>query len=231
MFILAFIITCIINYGFYLLLRRKNKKKRLTKEQQEHLRKVTLQLKFLTKSKSLNLFKTAFIKLYPDAQTIKLTTKKVNIITDDKNINFFPMFSQEITIADVINCLKYTNKDSMCYIASENFSPAVVAFALTLEKPVKLLDARVVLEKLLAPTETYPDITVELKTKKRLTWEYIKTATFARTKIKTYIILGLIILATSFIVRFNIYYIIIATLLFSFALISLFAPYYKDEFL
>ena len=45
---------------------------------------------------------------------------------------------------------------------------------------------------------------------------------FMRRKVKSYVILGVVLFLASFIVRFNIYYIIFSTLMFSFALLSLF---------
>ena len=57
----------------------------------------------------------------------------------------------------------------------------------------------------------------------------LKRLVFQRRKVKNYIFLGVIILLMSFIVRFNIFYIIFATIMFSFALISLFAVQSTDE--
>jgi len=51
----------------------------------------------------------------------------------------------------------------------------------------------------------------------------LRRLVFQRRKIRNYIFLGIIILGMSFIVRFNIFYIIFATIMFSFALISTFA--------
>jgi len=57
---------------------------------------------------------------------------------------------------------------------------------------------------------------------KKLTWKKVWAGLFARRRMRGYVVTGLVIFATSFIVRFNIYYIIVATILFSFALLSLF---------
>jgi len=52
---------------------------------------------------------------------------------------------------------------------------------------------------------------------------------FQRRKVRSYIILGVILFLTSFIVRFNIYYLVFATVMFLFALASLFEVKSKDE--
>jgi hypothetical protein len=67
--------------------------------------------------------------------------------------------------------------------------------------------------------------------------DYIKVITpprqinhvFERRKVRTYLVLGAVIFLTSFIVRFSIFYIIFATIMFSFAFISLFVVYSNND--
>ena len=204
-FVISFVVMLAVNYLFILLKRRKNTRAQLTRKQQEHMRQVMLQLKFMSREKARALFKKAFTAL-------------------DKEVsNFYPLFNIEVTTADIIKCLRYARKDGAVYIASEKFSPDVVAFAKALQKEIVLLDAQSVYEQILVPAETFPEVTVELKGRQKLTWQELRQIMFQRAKVRPYIIIGIVILLTSFIVSFSIYYIVVATIVFSFALISLFA--------
>jgi len=204
-FAISFVIMLAVNYLFVLLRKRKNARAALTREQQQHMRAVMLQLKFMSREKARALFKKAFTAL----------DKEVN--------NFYPLFNIEVATSDIIKCLRYARKEGAVYIASEKFSPDVVAFAKALQKEIVLLDAAAVYEQILSPADTFPEVTVELKAREKLTWRELRQMVFRRTKVRPYIIIGIVILLTSFIVSFSIYYIAMATLLFSFALISLFS--------
>jgi len=56
----------------------------------------------------------------------------------------------------------------------------------------------------------------------RIALREMRDKAFQRRKVKPYIFYGVIVLLTSFIVRLNIYYVIFSTILFLFALISLY---------
>jgi hypothetical protein len=194
-----------VNYLFILWGKRSKTRAQLTRKQQEHMRAVMLQLKFMSREKARALFKKAFTVL-------------------DKEVkNFYPLFNTEVATADIIKCLRYARKDGAVYIASEKFSPDVIAFAKALQKEIVLLDATAVYEQILSPADTFPEVTVEIKTRQKLTWRELRQMVFQRAKVRPYIIIGVVILLTSFIVNFSIYYIVVATIVFSFALISLFS--------
>ena len=171
-----------------------------------------LQLKFMSRKDARELFKRAFE------------------ILDKQVFSFYPLFNTDVTTADIIKCIKYTRKDRVTVIAAERFSTEVTAFAKALEKKVVLLDAKAAYEQILLPAEVFPAVTVEFKARRKLTWEVLRTNMFARARVRPYIIIGAVILATSFIVRFNIYYIAVATVVFSFALVSMFAVQSKGEY-
>jgi len=212
-FIIAFCFAMLVNYLFMLLGRRKSAKRALSLKEQKHVREVTLQLKFMTRENVRILFKHAFDVLEKPLPAI------------------FPLFNKDVTTADVITILRRTRKASTIFIAAERFSPEITVFVNALDRDVKLLDARAVYENILKPADTFPEIKVELKSKKKLTWRQLRDLVFARTKARPYIIIGVVILLTSFIVRFNIYYIAVATVVFSFAIASLFMiPSGRDLF-
>ena len=204
-FCISFLIMLVVNYVFILLGKRKKSRAALTRKQHQHMNQIMLQLKFTSRENARKLFGRAFSVLGKDVPT------------------FYPLFNINVTTADIIKCMRYARKGTTIYIASESFTSDVIAFAASLDRDIKLLDGHTVYSQILCPADIFPEITVGLKSKKRLTLSELRQIIFTRAKVRPYIIIGLVILLTSFIVRFNIYYIIVATVLFSFALVSLFA--------
>lgn len=223
-FLLSFAIAFFVNYIFGLFQRRKNIRNRLNRDQQNHMRQIVLQLKFLSLREAIALLSTAFLKLYPDAEKNKILQKKLVLQNNDKKLNIFPMFDKEPTTADIIAAINQTAKDHTTVIAANFFHPSITSFVSALDKNVRLMTAEDVYTQILSPSQVFPEIAVQFKSKKRLTFEQLKKMMFSRAKVRPYITIGIVILLTSLIVRFNFYYIIIATILFSFALISLFKP-------
>jgi hypothetical protein len=126
--------------------------------------------------------------------------KKYIIHTQTQKINLFPLFKAEPKTSDLEACVSATDREANTYIAAKSFSPAVKKSAKS--KNITLL---------------------QFRSRAHMMFTMLKFVTFQRKKVRSYIFMGIIILATSFLVRFNIYYIVIATVMFSFALLSLFA--------
>ena len=228
-FLLSFGITATVNTLFWWAGTRKNTRITLTREKREHMRRVILQLKFMSLSQTLLLFKRAFMEnakeKAPQNEIKKLAKKLVLSVeanSPNKIVNFFPLFHKEVNVAEVISCINSTAADATTWIASESFPPAIHTFIRTLKNPVHLIDGETAYE-ILAKSQTFPELTVRISTKKRPTLREINDLIFSRVRFRNYVIMGTVILLTSFIVRFNIYYIIIATIVFGLALVSLLA--------
>jgi len=229
-FLLAFGIMLAVNLLFRFFARKRNARAVLNKQQREHVAQIALQLKFQGRTKTLKLLREALDKTNMGYRNVTATQRKLVIQNADKKVNLFPLFNVEPTIKDIIECLKSTNKGAETYICATNFSPEVIGFANSLDASVTLMDVASVYTEILLPAETYPEVVIEMKSKAKLTWSQLRCMVFNRRKVKTYVFLGFIILATSFIVRFNIYYIVVATILFSFALLSMFVlPSKRDN--
>jgi hypothetical protein len=200
--LLSAAVTVAFNYVVSLIYKKRNKLKTITKQEREHMHLITLQLKFMTKTQVQALFK----KCIPSAKVHSL-------------------FHTTPTEQDIIKCVKATQKTSKTLIAAETFPPPVSAFARSLDAHIILLDAEAVYTQILAPTQTFPEVTIQTKKKTpRKTLAEIKSMIFNRTRTKSYVITGAVILFSSLIVRLHIYYIIIATIVFALALTSYFSP-------
>ncbi|MCL2229075.1 MAG: hypothetical protein FWC00_04585 [Firmicutes bacterium] len=231
-FIISFFITAAVNTLFYILKIRRSARAKVTREEKKHINQIMLQFRFQAQAKTLNLMKTAFQILGRQVVSTQKKLKFYRAVDEHEEnptlCNMFLLFQINPTVDDVVKCISATNKGAITYIASESFHPSVIAYVASLDKQVVLMDGTDVYKQLLEPAQIFPDFTVHYKTRQRLQLNELKRVMFMRTKSKSYIFLGVIILATSFIVRFNIYYIIIASVLFLFALLSLFALPSKD---
>jgi len=214
-------VTLVFNYIVSLIYKKRSRAKTTTKQQRDHMHQVILQLKFMTQTQVQALLKKALSEkakehaAHQKAHSVnpfRLTLKSLFHVTSP-------------TEQDIINCVKTTPKDSKVIITAESFPPQVSAFARSLDAQLILLDAEAVYTQILSPAQVFPEIKIQTKKKTpRKTFAEIKTMIFNRTRTKSYIITGAVILFSSLIIRLHIYYIIIATIVFTLALTSYFSP-------
>ena len=224
-FCAAFAIMCGANFVFGMIAKRRNVRAAMTRKQQDHLRQVELQLKFQSRMRNVGLLRIAFEKR---GYRVTTTQRKVVVTTNNRVINLYPLFDKTVTVADVVACVKYTNKNAVTYIAACRFDDEVAAFARSLDCEIVLMDVASVYAEILAPAEIFPTMDVKYKSKTRVTLGELGRAMFNRTRARGYVYIGVVVLATSFIVTFPIYYIVCASVLFLFALMSLFHVQLKD---
>jgi len=203
----------------------------LKSQERTHMHQVTLQLKFMTKPQVQALFR----KAVPSAKVHSLfhtTPTEQDIIKCVKMVSK-PKFPSKISPSGLATssnegCPENRGgvfEKSKIILTAESFTPQVTAFARSLDANIILLDAEAVYTQILKPTQTFPPITIQTKRKTpRKTLAEIKSMIFNRTRTKSYVITGAVILFSSLIVRLHIYYIIIATIVFGLALTSYYSP-------
>lgn len=206
-------ITIASNYLILLIGRHRGNTAKITKQQREHAKQVILQLKFMTQAQTKMLLKKAL-------------SKEAREHVNQKRFTLCPLFHiAAITEQDIINNIKLAPKDSKIILMAETFPPAIIKFAHSLDFDIVLLDAQVVYSQILCTTQTFPQIKIQTKkATPRKTIREIKALVFNRTRTKSYVITGLVILVSSLIVRLHLYYIIVATIIFALALSSYFSP-------
>ena len=226
-FFLSFSITVGMNYAISFFVGKRTQRKTTTKKHLEHIGTVTLQLKFMTKTQTLSLFKAALCEKYK----CTASTKKLMVQTQSKILEIFSLFHKgTITEADIIECIKASRSESQILVTAEAFSPAVAVFARSLKVDIKLLDAIAVYNQILAPVEIFPKVLVETKKNAKLSLRELKEIAFSRTRTKTYVITAIVILFSSLIIRLSIYYLIVATIVFGLALSSHLSPLQNKSF-
>jgi len=204
----AFLITVVVNCILGFFQNKRVKRQRLTKKEREERFLHMLQLRFLTQIESQELLQKALRALGSDAQV-------------------FSYFHTEPTTGDIARCIRQ-NKGKKTIIAASSFHPQVMQFAATVDVEVVLLNEQEVYAQLLKPAEVFPQILFRPKSKASLTLAMFKGMMLNRARTRGYVFIGIIILLTSFLVAFPLYYIIFATLLFGMAVASYFFPETKN---
>ena len=219
-FVFAFLVMCLANFFIMAFQSRKLKKKHLTRAEQEHMQSVLLQLKFLKPAEALVLFKKALEKKLCDTSDDPsggLAWGGNNMI-ETQNFCFFPMFHKVPTDEDIIAALHKTPEGKKTVVGAIDFPPAVLGFFAGLKLDVVLMDGGEVFNQLLLPTETYPEVRVEKRSRAKITRAALRQMFLNPKKTRSFVFIGIIIMLTSLIVRPTIYYVIVATVVFGLAL-------------
>lgn len=213
-FSISISVSIILGYAIHLLQGLKTKHINVGKEENEKIENTSLQLTYGTNKQVLDFFYSTFNKNY--------TIKKYSDYISLNNYDFFPIYSTDtITQSDVLRAIKQSENEIIIACVSADQS-AIKCAKLTSKKVVILTQADVY--RILKKYDSFPNFNITKITKKKLKFVDIKNSTFAKANAKGYIISSIIILFSSFFVRFNIYYTCISTLLLILAGICLFHP-------
>ncbi len=167
--------------------------------------------------------------------TYEVDTKAGNIIIkqDNKTALFIPCYtSTTVSCKEVIDA----------YILAKQLSQTSVVIAckslqedcLQIAQSVKdatftFLDETEVFKLFLQPYNTYPNFNIELKQVEKLKYSELKKYAFNKTKTKGYFLSGVMLMFASFFTRYNLYYVIVASLLFLSALYCMLSGNRKKE--
>lgn len=213
-FTISISVSIVVGYTIHLLQGLKTKRINVSKEENAKIENTSLQLMYGTKKQVLDFFYNTFKTKY----TIK---KHIDYITLN-DYDFFPIYSTDtITQGDVLRAIKQSENEIIIACVSADQS-AIKCAKLTSKNVVILTQTDVY--RVLKNYDSFPNFNITKTAKKKLKFVDIKNSTFAKANAKGYIISSIIILFSSFFVRFNIYYTCISTLLLIFAGICLFHP-------
>ncbi|MCL2850826.1 MAG: hypothetical protein FWE01_00485 [Firmicutes bacterium] len=240
-FLIAFLLTCIVNYAWFFFAIKRKKKITLTREELDHADKVILNLEFMTKQETLVLFYGALKKKFlikdlnqtqhkePDIQIhhdkISINSYRGDSLAPadtESPVNIFSMFHKDVTKQDIVNAIANTKTGAKTVILAKIVPTELKLFFERLNCSPIFIEAEQAYSEILKPTQTFPQFKIEVKKSTRLTLRQLRTIAFQRRKAKGYILVGILVLATSFIVRPSIFYVVMATIIFGMAAISFF---------
>ncbi len=219
-FVVAIISTSIIVFLLFKIKIKKENKKGLSLRQKEQAQNLCFQLKFLSRQKVLDFF-------YNSIKQKEEVKKHKNFLETNTQI-IYPFFDK-----------KTLDIDAFCSILKQNFPQkeiVIICCEASREtfdicqkiqnKHIKILDFEKTYNKFLQNVETYPN-EIEIKNDKKLKLKELVLFSLQKERTKNYLLMGLILITSSFFVIYKIYYLIFGSLLLFLALLTRILPYLK----
>ncbi len=217
--VISIVVAITLGYIIFLLTNHKNKRINLSKQENEKIENITLQFLYSPLKNTLKFFTDMFSKNYAvKINKTHLTLNKMQVV---------PLFNTiSVSENDVYSVLK--ELDGEIVILCANYTQEALKAATKCNVKIHLLD-QVDIYNILKKYDKFPEFGITKNTKQKLKFKDIKNTAFARVNAKNYLLSSIIILLTSFFVRFNIYYTVFSTLLLAFAGICLIKPTPKSN--
>ncbi len=220
--IATFLIDAIISLVFY----SKNKKLNLKNSEICKAENYCNKFIFSEKSYSINFFYNLFLKKYKTTKTTKFVIIEKNNI---KNI-IYPIFKlEDLCYEDVITAYNSVKKykPQKLIICVNKANTNVVNIANMLEIKTIILDKFQTYQSIFKQFETYPE-EYAIKTEKT-TLKTLLEYSLNKKRTKGYLLASIILLFSGMIVKYNLYYLIVSSLLLLLALFSFINPKYNKK--
>lgn len=217
-FVISFIISLILVFIFTL--RKKSKlEKKITKiETDKRIDSFIYSFFLLGKDETSKL-------IYNNIKKIKPATLNENIIIcEDENIFSF-LHKEELTLNDISHIYQKAKKLNIDTITllTINSSKTVSDFSKSInDVNIKILSKKQTFYSYIQRYAIYPKILVAQKTSKKESFFKLIKLSFNRERTKHFVFSGIIMLIFSLFFKYNLYYVIVSSLLFIFAIISYF---------
>lgn len=220
---LSFFISIILALSAIFILRWLNLKKtnRLNswKENQANLTKFKLAIQTFSSAKLSTLIK----RLIPSKYETKTTKGDVVFIKNDLKHTFTSYYSGELTELKLLKLIKTKNTDVLIILCSSFSKDAKLICTAFTGKQIELITLEQLYE-LFDKNNIWIDTSHIVLSPAKNTLKQILKNTLSRDKSKKYFITGLILLFTSLIVPFKIYYVVFSSVLFVLCLVCRFKP-------
>ncbi|MDD4275421.1 MAG: hypothetical protein PHO33_00330 [Clostridia bacterium] len=224
--LVSLILTTFISVILVLIKHKKAQKIFSNKKEEQHIKACINQFVYSLKEQNLQFFYELASKKY---NAIK--EEECIFIAEHNGVILVPAFSAIKTTSDIIikaYALSKKYKAHKAVVCSKDFDNNAITLSKQLDDvKIYLLDDCATYTNLLKPINYYPEITVNLKFTNKITFREFLNLAFNKSKTKSYIFMAIFLLLAGFIVRYNLYYIISATILMLFALFSYFNKEYN----
>jgi uncharacterized membrane protein len=220
---LAVIISIIVDKIIQIIISKKNKYTLLKKEEQSKIKEYSIQFLCSTKFENINYFTTLF-----NNPNIK-KTKDYFIINDTTFLPYY--YKSQLDNDDIYTIYRsYNIKTSKLVVLCVSISDTANVLAKSISNyQMIVLNENDAYTKFLKPlTATLPG-TIIFKKDTKLKLKDLVSISLNRHSAKGYFFSGFIILISSLFIRYKIYYIVFATLLFVLSYISYFNTWYNKS--
>ena len=220
-FILSLIFSFAIVYLLYFVLDKKKEKANISITHADAINKNFFAFKMLTKQDKNKLLKSILEK---EHQT-KLTANKLTFVKDNKtHLIIICCFIDNITQNDVYNLISehLTKQIDVVDIIGNNFSLTNTKIFKNIE--INLIDKRQLYDDYFLKYGIYPDDSNLEKNINKLKLKDVFKQMFLPNKAKSYFFCGLILIFSSIILPYHVYYLIFGSMLMLFAIICKILP-------
>lgn len=216
--------SALVEVGLFFIRKRKQAKNGNKKELEKQIEETTLTFLFSEDKENLNFFhKLASLKH-------KATKKSRFVVVEnpDKKVVLLPFYTyQNFSCDNLLFCLNLAKKENpkKVVITTGSVDPEVHKLAKHFQDfEIVILDKFDTFHKLLKFYDCFPEIKTKIPADTRPSKQEILSVALNRKRSKGYFFASFILLLSSFVVRKNIYYLIIGSLLLVLALVSFFNP-------
>lgn len=221
-FILSLFILTIYNVVKLFFSTKKKNKIKMNSSLEKDIEMYMYTLLSNSKNENLDLFNKVFSK------NNCIIDKEKNLIRyskKDKIINVFPMFNSKIlNFEDCLKKISFSKKNNtnivlfLCYSSN---SKEKIFLEQICDIEVKIYEKKEIFNNLFRKSQIYPKFNITIKENKKIKFKQLFEISFNKSRAKGYFLSGIFIFFCSFIVRYNIYYVFMSSLLFFFTLLSL----------
>lgn len=221
---ISVLITFLLVFLIFFCKKKKSAKKQISLKQKKMAVECATQLKFSGK----NNVKKFFLNILKDKYKTQNKTDGVIIFEDNKTTFFVVDFDKDIfssnELASVYSSAKKygANELIICAISfddnTKNLSKSINNLKIT------LLDAYETYAQIIEPSKQLPAKVVDTE-KAKLTFKQLMSYIISRERTKNYLLLGLVLIFSSFFVLFKIYYLVFGSFLLFMALLTRILPH------
>ncbi len=220
------LITLAIDFSTRLVFRKKNNKANLKLKEKEAAENIFLSL--VTNNQYMEFFHKLVKSKYPSTEK----KEKYILINHSEKVKsvlfpllkFSPLNVDDLT--EIISTIKDENVKKVV-IATGEIDKNALVFAKNFDYEIVILDKFETYKHLYKLYEIYPEISMQYKKSQKLNFKDLVAFSFNKSRAKGYLFSAFVLLLSSVFVRSNLYYLIMASLLLIFALISYANPYYN----
>lgn len=219
--LISIFISCLLSYLTSKLSYKKLDKTVASKKQENQIKNTITQLLFYTPSELINYFYLLFNNYK------NVTKNKYGILIN--NTYVMPYFSKELTVQNFLDLYKKfkTTKKKKLLILTNNISTELDLFLNNFDNlNFEILTGNDVYFKIINKSNFKTNQIVNFKSQKKLKFNQLINIAFNRKNTKNYFLSGLFLMVSSLFYKHTLYYLIFATVLFSFSLFS----YYNKPF-
>lgn len=221
--IFSLIISLILSVAIIYTLHHLKAKKQLNISNQVNKTAEMLKLKLTIQTMPVRKVLTFICKLIPSQYTCRIVKDNITFIRDGSTRLFTTYFNSELTEPALLEIIKNRQSDHITVFCI-SFNSELKSLCKTFKnKYIQLIDFEQ-LYNLFAQNNISIDTSNIDLSKHKITVKEILKGAVARNKSKGYFISGLVILFTSIIIPYKIYYVVFSTILFTLSLVCRLKP-------